>query len=252
MRQMPHVFSTGGPPGAARKRWPGDGKHRLPCGPPATRLARIPDGDELHSPGRLPRTSPVTSRTCGFIGLVALVLASLPAAQAHGQGIVDRAMKLAAHVWNNPCGGHVTVDGQPLAGDELAFADPDECLVVYDSGRAWSWPDFCTVMLHEYGHLAGYSHPVGVSLDDGTIDHTHDPDPRSLMHPLLTLGPVYVRRRGRSHNHWEPRWPNADPRCLAAQRAPPTDVRTTIRGLDAQAPRKKDEGRNEGVLLRDV
>jgi hypothetical protein len=41
----------------------------------------------------------------------------------------------------------------------------------------------CTVIVHEYGHLAGYYDPVGFTQPDGTADHLHSPDPHSVMYP---------------------------------------------------------------------
>lgn len=47
----------------------------------------------------------------------------------------------------------------------------------------------CAVIVHEYGHLAGYYDPIGYTNPiTGIVDHSHSPDPRSIMYPGIGNG----------------------------------------------------------------
>jgi hypothetical protein len=39
-------------------------------------------------------------------------------------------------------------------------AQNTQCRIVFNSTMTYSWPKFCTVLVHEYGHLTGHPHTV--------------------------------------------------------------------------------------------
>src|SRR4051794_3143245 len=98
---------------------------------------------------------------------------------------VDAAEAIAARQWGTvPCHGAVALAWAPAAPQVNAtstwsnpwdfYADPQDneaCRVDLNS-RAWfDWPKFCTVIVHELGHLTG---------------HRHSTDPADVMYPYYT------------------------------------------------------------------
>jgi hypothetical protein len=73
------------------------------------------------------------------------------------------------------------------ANPRTAYGEPArnfDCRVEFNPRATWTWAKFCTVLVHEFGHLTG---------------HRHSPDPHDVMAPLLA-DPL--------------------PACVAARRAP--------------------------------
>jgi|tagenome__1003787_1003787.scaffolds.fasta_scaffold20566003_2 hypothetical protein len=95
------------------------------------------------------------------------------------------AIQIAKTTWNaNPCGGAVTVEWGTLGPDinaqsswsnpTSAYDNPEQngdCTVTFNPGADFDWKKFCTVMVHEYGHLAG---------------NPHSPDPNDVMAAYYT------------------------------------------------------------------
>jgi hypothetical protein len=97
------------------------------------------------------------------------------------------AIAVADRYWNaSPCNGDValtwwayspkTEEARAFWTNPLAFYGAPElntaCAIVFNS-QAWlPWPRFCTVVVHEYGHLTG---------------HPHSDDPRDVMAPTTRL-----------------------------------------------------------------
>ena len=107
--------------------------------------------------------------------LVALLWA--PAARADWQ--TDRAQAIAAKLWGNPCSGAVTLlHAAPPDPSWRAWTFPDRCTVVLSNTRPWAWVELCPVLMHEYGHLAGYTDPANPA------DPTHSHDPADIMWPV--------------------------------------------------------------------
>jgi len=142
-----------------------------------------------------------------LLGALVLILAP----PAHAGWRIDRARAVAAEVWNDPCASRVRVEwGIPLAdygARAWSYVEPD-CVVGFSIIEHLPWMHFCTAMVHEYGHLAGYTHPVGVLQEDGTRDHTHSPYSDSVMFPelprvwvegLIVAGDRRCRERGRPY-----------------------------------------------------
>ena len=116
------------------------------------------------------------------------VLAFSGAARADWK--LDRAKAVAATAWNDPCTGRVQVDIAPQAGaDWLASTLPSQCRITLSAAQRWRWGLLCPVLLHEYGHLAGYTNP------GNPLDPHHSSDPDSIMWPF-THADARCARRG--------------------------------------------------------
>ena len=103
------------------------------------------------------------------------VLAFSGAARADWK--LDRAKAVAAKAWNDPCAGRVRVEVAPQAGaDWLASTLPSQCRITL--ARELPWRRLCPVLLHEYGHLAGYTDP------GNPLDPHHSRNPNSIMWPF--------------------------------------------------------------------
>jgi hypothetical protein len=123
------------------------------------------------------------------------VLALSGAARADWK--LDRAKAVAAKAWKDPCAGRVQVDVAPqVRADWLASTLPSQCRITLSAAQRWSWGLLCPVLLHEYGHLAGYRDPLNAA------DPFHSHEPRSIMWPFThadrrcsSLGTTYLRAR---------------------------------------------------------
>lgn len=111
---------------------------------------------------------------------IVVLLALTGAARAATPTELARAQTLAATVWHNPCaeqGVRVVRGMLPEDRDRgAAAADLLTCTIYidpmfYDESLAV----VCTVLLHEYGHLAGYRDPTNVA------DPEHSSNPASIM-----------------------------------------------------------------------
>ena len=119
------------------------------------------------------------------------VLAFSGAARADWK--LDRARAVAAKAWTNPCAGEVHVQVCPQAGaDWLASTLPSQCRITLSDAERWPWSQLCPVLLHEYGHLAGYRDP------GNPLDPHHSSNPRSIMWPL-THADARCAKRGRPY-----------------------------------------------------
>jgi hypothetical protein len=95
-----------------------------------------------------------------------VVIGLLAAAPAHAGWRIDRATAIANVVWHDPCSGQVALIWKPTDQDA---ADVEHCAVWLDSREPLEWPEFCTIIIHEYGHLARFSDPLNPS----DPDHSH-------------------------------------------------------------------------------
>lgn len=100
--------------------------------------------------------------------------------------MVERAKVVADKAWGHPC-ATVRVEWEHFR-DDARLLDPyawgaaltlylpewrtaSNCFVLLNlhyAPRRWRWSRLCTVMVHEYGHLAG---------------HDHSKDPFNVMYP---------------------------------------------------------------------
>jgi hypothetical protein len=82
------------------------------------------------------------------------------------------AQSIAVANWGGtPCGGAIDVSWGPddptinarsyWANPNSAYDNPDlntQCRVVFNVSMTFTWEKFCTVLVHEYGHLSGKPH----------------------------------------------------------------------------------------------
>ena len=83
---------------------------------------------------------------------------------------IQYAYALAVGYWHRtPCGGTVAFAWSDAPGSRMATAywtsdrsgDPDHywnCRIVLHRESATDWPRFCTIVVHEVGHLTGHGH----------------------------------------------------------------------------------------------
>ena len=149
------------------------------------------------------------------------VLALSGAARADWK--LDRAKAVAAKAWQDPCAGAVSVEVAPQAGaDWLASTLPAQCRITL--ARELGWRTLCPVLLHEYGHLAGYTDPRN------PLDPHHSANPRSIMWPFAHAD-RRCSRRGRPY--------------LRARQSPklPVVVSPSAVGSSYEAPHQPPSGR---------
>lgn len=103
------------------------------------------------------------------------------AAPAHAGWQDTRATEIARLVWHNPCVNQMTiqrVSAQATFHDQTETVGwvTDGCTIHVSNDRPLIWTQFCTTVLHEAGHLAGYRDPSNVS------DPEHSSNPDSVMY----------------------------------------------------------------------
>lgn len=126
-----------------------------------------------------------------FIAAAALLLVAPAEAQAARMTTFVQAQQVAASYFPPPCGPVVLhwtdtrtdgtlVHAQDGSSEWGAFALREQCRVVFSFG-SWRWTgwNICTIMVHEYGHLAGFQHSDAL---------------RSIMFP----GPIFTPKRCRA------------------------------------------------------
>lgn len=114
-------------------------------------------------------TKPIAVAIAIWCGLWLLV--ALYGAQAARAGWkIDRATAIAAKVWQNPCPAGTAVQWSPLPDDIGSWSSVNAsqvaawvttgegCVVHMRADQPNDWPWFCTIMIHEVGHLAGQHH----------------------------------------------------------------------------------------------
>ena len=114
-------------------------------------------------------------RIAQWIGLWALLcfLSIVAPGVADADWKIDRAKAVAAKAWNDPCPGRVQIlYAPPKQPSWLASAIKGYCQITLSDSEAWPWKQLCPVLVHEYGHLAGYRDP----LNPGDPFHSHDPN----------------------------------------------------------------------------
>jgi hypothetical protein len=87
-----------------------------------------------------------------------------------GNGVIQAAYELAVGYWHRtPCAGDVAFSWTDAPGSRIATAywtadrsgDParyTNCHIVLHRDAGSDWPKFCTIVVHEVGHLTGHGH----------------------------------------------------------------------------------------------
>lgn len=99
-----------------------------------------------------------------------------PAASRFGPGspALSVAQEIARRTWGaDPCDGAVSVvwgPDDPAVNARSTWTNPTavygyaeanaDCRIVFNEALDPSWGKFCTILVHEYGHLAGWQHSV--------------------------------------------------------------------------------------------
>jgi hypothetical protein len=112
----------------------------------------------------------------GLLGLAASSSAQAPAEPAVrfavGSPAMQNAQQIARAHWGvDPCGGAITIewvalpDGYNAISSWANATDPYDapesnvdCRIQMNAEMVFGWPKLCTVVVHEYGHLAGQRH----------------------------------------------------------------------------------------------
>ena len=186
--------------------------------------------------------------TCRRPILVALAISALaPAASAQADVVLNpsatfavgsqpmqTAQAIAKQHWGvDPCGGQVAISWVPLAPNinatstwtnpKSSYDNPDlngDCKIEFNTGMDFDWAKFCTVVVHEYGHLSGKPH----SPDEHDVMSAYYEDPlpecetpadsapsqgpaasttpaRASFQKLAPKAPKHVVKRGKHKKH---------------------------------------------------
>ncbi len=93
---------------------------------------------------------------------------------------IDRGKAVAAKAWYDPCPGRVQIlHAPPLQPDWLASTVKGYCQITLSDREQWPWSQLCPVLVHEYGHLAGFRDPLN------PIDPHHSRDPNHIMYAFI-------------------------------------------------------------------
>jgi len=128
-------------------------------------------------------------------------------------------------VFCHPCPGRVRVVlAPPLQPDGLASTVRASCRITLSDQASWPWSQLCPVLVHEYGHLAGYRDP----LNAGDPYHSHDPD--DIMY-------AFIHPDRRCKHYGTPYLGHALPADAGPRRAKRRRAAKRKRGGRAAAPR---------------
>jgi matrixin len=127
----------------------------------------------------------IAATICAFACGAAPALADPSVDFAPDSAPTRAATEIAKSFWGvTPCAGQVTIAWTSLTGQTNAtamwsnpfgvYAEPSQnfdCQISFNTGMAWDWKRFCSVLVHEYGHLSG---------------HEHSSDPNDVMAPYYS------------------------------------------------------------------
>ena len=133
------------------------------------------------------RTTSPALRAAGLV-LAAATLIFASAARADDAAPVDAgqvraAADIAKTYWHaTPCADQVAISWTALAATTNAtstWANPvdaysapeqnSQCSITFNAALHWDWTRFCSILVHEYGHLTGHPH----SADPGDVMYAY-------------------------------------------------------------------------------
>lgn len=130
------------------------------------------------------------------VALLAVLAVFAVPSTANAGWRVDRATQIARVVWHNPCVDRMTIQWGPRpAGAEDASAwtwGAPECVIWFDQSQPLEWEPFCTLVLHEAGHLAGMGH---------------------TDHGIMSPDAVFERETSTVNGRTATTWAGTDQRC---------------------------------------
>lgn len=126
---------------------------------------------------------------------------------AVGSPAMATAQQIAIAQWGAmPCNGQVTVEWGTddaninarsyWANPTSSYGAPErnvQCRVVFNGQMRFDWPKFCTVLVHELGHLAGHDHTADGADVMSPIYRaplpacTNTPDPSGVAAPATAM-----------------------------------------------------------------
>ena len=127
------------------------------------------------------RTTPLLARRAASLALAAVAALSFaaPASAADpaadfgsGTAALTGAEEIAKAYWQaTPCAGQASIVWMAMSESTNAtstwtnpvgqYDAPDRnsaCQITFNTALAWDWTRFCSVLVHEYGHLNGHGH----------------------------------------------------------------------------------------------
>jgi len=106
-----------------------------------------------------------------FVALVVVLVLAVPARANFGGG-GQLAKRIATERFPNHCGPY-RIDYRPLPHGYLGYVPGGECRIFLSPRfRSFPFTTRCTILTHEFGHLAGLG---------------HSDNPRSVMYPQPAL-----------------------------------------------------------------
>src|SRR3954454_14061550 len=128
----------------------------------------------MHRALRSPRTHALARRAAGVVCAAVALGAAGPAraADPFDATQTQAAAEVAKSYWHaTPCAGEVAVSWSAMAPSTNAtstWANPvdaysapeqnSQCSILFNSALTWDWTRFCSILVHEYGHLTGHPH----------------------------------------------------------------------------------------------
>jgi len=134
-------------------------------------------------------------RLAVVVAITLVCLSAAPGAAVAAGWKTERATLIARIVWHDPCVDRMQIQWgavPPGADGASAWAWTDRCIVVLNDQQPQAWEPFCSLVLHEAGHLAGMGH----------TDH-------GIMEPFSVFVHDVSIVNGRRAEFWD----GTDPRC---------------------------------------
>src|SRR4051812_31710395 len=121
------------------------------------------------------KTLSLARRLAGVLCAATALVGTAPARAADEPVSADgvqAAVDIAKNFWQAaPCGDQVAIKWMSLPSTTNAssywanpvdqYTAPEQntsCEIAFNSALTWDWTRFCSILVHEYGHLSGHAH----------------------------------------------------------------------------------------------